>query len=210
MDGRALLDQSDRTAESGDVPAARALLVQARMAFQRAGDKPGIAAVLRREAYFGEGEGRRRALREAILLSRAAGDRSGEAEGLEELSRAYADAGETGPAVALLGAAAEVQAAASDRNGEARAIELAGRLLCEAWGEARDPASGIILLLWSAELSMKVNVDLGRMIEDYVRGYQYTLSNREFRSVEELLDLNRRAVVDATLLRYRDSFRVVP
>ncbi len=210
MTGADLLSESDRSAEAGDIPRARALLASARMAFSRSSDHAGVAAVLRREAWFGEGEGRRRALREAIQLARKAGDRGGEVEGLEELSRAYSESGELGPAVSLLGAAAEVSAAGGDRSGEARAIELAGRLLCEAWGELRDPGAGLVLLLWSAELTHKVNTDLARMIEDYVRGYQYTLSNREFAAVEELLDLDRRAVVDATLLRFRSGWPVVP
>lgn len=200
--GRALIEQSDAAAEAGRADEAASLLRAARFVLQREGDMAGLAAVMRREARGLPETERTARLVEAVRLARGANDAIGEVEGLEELSRDHADAGRVGPAMALLGEIVRVQRARRDRAGEVRAVLLAGRLLCEAWGDAKDPGAGLVLLLWAEDVARRVDDSLARMTRTYVEGYAHALTPAEFAAIEPMFDLDRLAVIDATFARH--------
>lgn len=200
--GRDLLAQADAAEEAGRHEEARDLHKAARFVLAREGDLAGLAALARREARRLPPDARRAALFEAVRSARAAGDVVGEVEGLEDLSREHADAGRVGPALALLGLIVERQRGRRDRAGELRGVLLAGRLLCEAWGDAKDPGSGLVLLLWAEEVGRRVDEGLARMTRSYVEGFAHALTEAEFAAIEPMFDLNRQAVVDATFARY--------
>ena len=163
--------------------------------------------MLRREASLLDPGLRADALREAVRLARRSGDSVGEVEGLEDLARDAGTSGKAGTSVALLAVAAGVQAARADRAGFVRAVMLAGRTLCEAWGPDRDVPSGMVMLLWAESEARRFDDTLGRLLKDYLTGFQYTLSEAEFAEVEPFLALDPRAVVDATLARYMEVHR---
>lgn len=201
--GRSLLESADTAAEAGREDEARSLLRAARFLMQREGDLAGLAAVMRREARTLDEAGRVAALREAVRIAARADDVVGQVEGLEDLSRDHADAGRVGPAMALLGEIVRLQRARRDRAGEVRAVLLGGRLLCEAWGDAKDPGAGLVLLLWAEEAARRIDDSLARMTKTYIEGYSYTLSPAEFAAIEPMFDLDRLAVIDATFARFQ-------
>ena len=148
---------------------------------------------------------------EAIRLSRDANDTRGEVEGLEDLSRAYAESGRPGPAVAALGRMAKLHRAAVEPLGEARALQLAGRLLCEGYGADRDPGAGMVLLLWAADIGGTQDPVLADLTRRYIEGFQFTLSDAEFASIEAIFDRPRALVVAEVLARYeRDHPKELP
>lgn len=203
-DGFSMLDAADQAAGRGDMDLARQHLQVAARLFSRAGQVPGIAAVRRREAALLDPPDRVPLLLEAVRLSRSVpDDHRGVIEGLEELSRAYAEDGRIGPAVAALGEVARLQRAMADAVGEARALQLAGRLLCEASGEAQEPGPGLVMLLLGADIGGTVDPVLADLTRRYVQGFQYTLSDAEWAAIEPLFDQDRSAIVDATFARYR-------
>lgn len=201
--GRMLLEQADAAAETGREDEARALLRAARFLLQREGDLAGLAAVMRREARDLDEAERAGALREAVRVAGRANDVVGQIEGLEDLSRDHADAGRVGPAMALLGEIVRLQRSRRDRAGEVRAVLLGGRLLCEAWGETKDPGAGLVMLLWAEDAAHRVDDSLARMTRTYIEGYSYTLSPAEFAAIEPMFDLDRLAVIDATFGRFQ-------
>ncbi len=210
-DGQSVLELADLAASSGDMERARELLVRAQTLFSRAGMLPGMAAVKRREAAIVAPEQRIPVLFEAIRLSRDANDTRGEVEGLEDLSRAYAESGRPGPAVAALGRMAKLHRAAVEPLGEARALQLAGRLLCEGYGADRDPGAGMVLLLWAADIGGTQDPVLADLTRRYIEGFQFTLSDAEFASIEAIFDRPRALVVAEVLARYeRDHPKELP
>lgn len=202
-DGVRLLQQADTAAEAGDRATSGLMLMQARLAFSRAGDLAGLAAVMRREALNLDESRRLTVLRDAVRLARQAGDRVGEAEGLDDLARLHVEAGRLGPAVALFGEVAKVHATREDLAGELRALQMAGQLLCEGWGSDRDPTSGVLMLLWAAERGRRLDESLADMVENYITGYQYTLSDAEFSLIEARLNENRQTLILGVFAQYR-------
>lgn len=206
-DGFSSLDAADQSAGRGDMDQARQHLGRAQRLFERAGLLAGLAAVKRREAALLDPPDRIPLLLDAVRLSRSVpDDHRGVVEGLEELSRAFAESGRTGPAVAALGEIAGLQRAAADAVGEARALQLAGRLLCEAFGEQQEAGPGLVMLLFAADIGGTVDPVLSDLTHRYVQGFQYTLSDAEWSAVEPLFDQDRGAVVDATFARYRTRY----
>lgn len=206
-DGFSMLDAADQAAGRGEMDLARQHLQAAALLFSRAGQLPGIAAVRRREAALLDPPDRVAPLLEAVRLSRSVpDDHRGVVEGLEELSRAYSEDGRVGPAVAALGDIARLQREAADAVGEARALQLAGRLLCEAFGEVQEPGPGLVMLLLGADIGGTVDPVLADLTRRYVQGFQYTLSDIEWAGIEPLFDQDRGAIVDATFARYRARF----
>jgi hypothetical protein len=202
-DGFTALDSADHAAGRDDMEAASVHLSRAQKMFERSGSLAGMAAVRRRRAALVDPEERVPVLKEAIRMSKDAGDDlRGIVEGLEELSRAWSESGKVGPAVAALGEIARIQRSVGDAAGEARALQLAGRLLCESSGAEQEPGPGLVMLLWAADIGGTVDPVLADLTHRYVQGFQYTLSDREWASIEPLFDKNRAAIVDATFARY--------
>ncbi len=201
-DGQSVLELADLAAQAGDMSRARELLARAQALFARAGLLAGMAAVKRREAALVEPAQRAPLLFDAVRLARDASDARGEVEGLEDLSRAYSECGRLGPAVAALGRMATLHRAAVEPLGEARALQLAGRLLCEGLGADREPGAGMVLLLWAADIGGTQDPVLADLTRRYIEGFQFTLSDAEFASIESIFDRPRAAVVAEVLARY--------
>ncbi len=207
MDASERLAAADAAAAAGRFDECRRALRDARMAANGAGDLRALSAVMRREASLLEPEARGGLLVEAARLAHRAGDVVGEVEALEDLSRDWLTAGRTGAAVALLGRCAERQAGRLDRAGYIRAAMLAGRALCEAWGPSREVPAGMAMLLFCEREAGRIDDSLARLLRDYLSGFQYTLSDAEFAAVEPWLELDGKAVVDATFARYVEEHR---
>ncbi len=141
-------------------------------------------------------------LRAAAVDAHARGDVAREVGALEDLSRDAATADRAGEAVAFLARIAEIQRVRGDREARLHAVVLAGRVLCEAWGVGRDVPAGMVMLLWAEAEARRTDASLAAMLKDYLTGFQYTLTDREFSEVEPWLLLDPAAVVDATLARY--------
>lgn len=201
------LAEADAAAAAGRFDVCRKALREARLAANRAGDLAALSAVMRREASLLEPSERTGLLTEAARLAARAGDAVGQVEALEDLSRDWLTEGRTGAAVACLGRCAELQSERKDRAGYLRAAMLAGRALCEAWGPARDVPAGMAMLLFCEREAGRFDEGLARMLRDYLSGFQYTLSDAEFALVEPWLELDGKAVVDATLTRYMSEHR---
>lgn len=207
-DAQSVMDLADNAASKGDMLRAKELLARAQTLFARSGMLAGMAAVKRREAAMVTPEERPAMLFDAIRLSRdARNDHRGEVEGWEDLSRAYSETGRIGPAVASLGRMAALHRAAAEALGEARALQLGGRLLCEGFGESRDPGAGLVMLLWAADIGGSQDAVLADLTRRYIEGFQYTLSDAEFTRIEPIFDRPREEVVRETFARYEHAHR---
>ncbi len=193
---------ADSAAAAGRNDDYRKALREARLAANREGNLVALSAVMRREASLLAPAERGALLAEAARLAHRAGDADGHVEALEDLSRDWQSAGRTGLAVAALGRCAEARATLGDRTGYLRAAMLAGRALCEAWGPEREVPAGMAMLLFCEREAGRTDDTLARLLRDYLTGFQYTLSDAEFAAVEPWLELDGRAVVDATFARY--------
>ncbi len=202
-DAQSTLDHADHAAAMGDMARAKELLARAQMLFARSGMLAGMAAVKRREAALLGPAERMPALFEALALSRdARDDHRGQVEGLEDLSRAFSEQGRIGPAVAALGRMARLHRGAGEALGEARALQLSGRLLCEASGPARDAGAGMVMLLWAADIGGSQDPVLADLTRRYIEGFQYTLSDVEFSSIEAIFERPREQVVNEAYALY--------
>lgn len=202
-DAQSVMDLADHAAAAGDMVRAKELLSRAQVLFARSGMLAGMAAVKRREAALVGPAERIPLLFEALALSRdARNDPRGEVEGWEDLSRAYSEQGRIGPAVAALGRMAKLHRAAAEPLGEARALQLGGRLLCEAYGPERDAGSGMVMLLWAADIGGSQDPVLADLTRRYIEGFQYTLSDAEFAAIESMFERPREQVVNECFARY--------
>ncbi len=202
-DAQSVMDLADHAAAAGDMPRAKELLARAQTLFARSGMLAGMAAVKRREAALLPPDDRAAVLFDALRLSRdARNDHRGEVEGWEDLSRAYSELGKVGPAVAALGRMAKLHRAAAEALGEARALQLGGRLLCEGFGADRDPGSGLVMLLWAADIGGSQDPVLADLTRRYIEGFQYTLSDSEFSAIEHIFERPREAVVNEAFARF--------
>jgi hypothetical protein len=206
MDALERLTAADEAAAGGRMEECRRALREARFAANREGNLAALSAVMRREASLLLPADRGALLVEAARLAQRGGDTVGQIEALEDLSRDRLSEGRVGVAVALLGRCAELQAERGDRAGYLRGAMLAGRALCEAWGAERDVPAGMAMLLFCEREAGRFDDALARLLRDYLTGFQYTLSDAEFAAAEPWLELDGRAVVDATLTRYVSEF----
>jgi hypothetical protein len=132
-------------------------------------------------------------MRRSLLVARDARDWRAAAAAQEELSRLAVDQGDRDSAVSWLGQVWRLQRRHNDAAGEERALRLAGRLLTEG-GSA---GTGLVMLLAALELAEARDPHTAHGIRQYIVGFQYTLSDAEFRRLEPLFEQPREPIISA-------------
>ncbi|GEM_PF-5529192 len=189
---RELLERADLALESGSIAQAESLASQALATSEDAPTRGAahrkLGSAATRDGRFDEAEDHFR----AALSACGEADLRGRAEALEELSELAARLGQIDRSVALLGELRRVARQRVDLTDEARALSMAGRLLCERG----KPGEGLVMLAQAKEWSDLQNPELAELIEQYVVGFQYTLSHAEWEQIQPLLEGARTPLIE--------------
>ena len=188
---RVLLEESDEALEAGQWELGGILAGLCAEAAELTHDHALAAAAQRRRSSAAEQRGDYRSaehyMRQSRTAARSARDTRAEAVALEELSRLAADQSRLDAAVALLGLVWRLQRAEKNPAGQGRALRLAGRLLAEGGS----PGPGLVMLLEALELAEVHDPHVAHGLKQYIVGFQYTLNDREFASIEPLFEQPR-------------------
>ncbi|MFT5684683.1 MAG: tetratricopeptide (TPR) repeat protein [Myxococcota bacterium] len=188
---RVLLEEADGALEERQWELGGILAGLCAEAAEMTHDHALAAAAWRRRSSAAEQQGDYRSaevyLRSSYQAAKRARDIRAETVALEELSRLAADQQRLDDAVALLGLVWRLQRAEKNAAGQGRALRLAGRLLAESGS----PGPGLVMLLEALELAEVYDPHSAHGLKQYIVGFQYTLNDQEFASIEPLFELPR-------------------